>query len=91
MNMPWATVSVFTSVGCFCRGLPVCVSVLYRERDRALHLEPPWKALAVVFMYMSSKELSLGLSSCRPGKVTTNLPGRPAPKTSRENSSLRLV
>ena len=45
-------------------------------------------ALAVVFIYMSSKELSLGLSSGRPGQVITNLPGRPAPKTSRKNGSL---
>ena len=43
---------------------------------------------SVVLMYMSSKELSLGLSSGRPGNVTTNLPGRPAPKTSRKNSFL---
>ena len=40
------------------------------------------------FYYMSSKELSLGLSSGRPGKVITNLPGRPAPNTSRKNGSL---
>ena len=44
--------------------------------------------VAVVFIYMSSKELSLGLSSGRPGKVITNLPCRPAPKTSRKNGSL---
>ena len=44
--------------------------------------------VAVVFIYMSSKELSLGLSSGRPSKVITNLPDRPAPKTSRKNGSL---
>ena len=46
--------------------------------------------LAVVFIYMSSKELSLGLSSGRRarGKVITNLPARLAPKTKRKNSSL---
>ena len=43
-----------------------------------------------VFIYMSSnyKELSLGLSLRRPGKVITNLPGCPAPKSSRKNGSL---
>ena len=34
-----------------------------------------------VFIYMSSKELGLGLSSGRPGKVITNLPPKPAGKT----------
>ena len=43
---------------------------------------------AVVLIYIASKELSLGLSSGSPGKVTTNLPGRPAPKSSRKNGSL---
>ena len=37
--------------------------------------------VAVVFTYMCRKEWSSGLSSGRPGKVTTDLPGRPAPKT----------
>ena len=40
--------------------------------------------MSVVFVYISGKELSLGLSSGRPGKVTTNLTGRPAPKTQQE-------
>ena len=44
--------------------------------------------VSVVLLYIASKELSLGLSVGRPGKVTTNLPGRPAPKTSRKNGSL---
>jgi hypothetical protein len=44
--------------------------------------------VAVGLVYISGKELSLGLSSGRPGKVITNLPGRPAPKTSRKNGSL---
>ena len=46
----------------------------------------PW--MTVVFSYMCRKEWSSGLSSGRPGKVTTNLPGRPAPKTSRKNGFL---
>ena len=44
--------------------------------------------MAVGLVYISGKELRLGLSSGRPDKVITNLPGRPAPKTSRKNGSL---
>ena len=43
---------------------------------------------SVVLLHIASKELSLGPSLGRPGTVTTNLPGRPAPKTSRKNGSL---
>ena len=44
-----------------------------------------------VCIYIAGNKFSLGLSSDRPGKVTTNLPGRPAPKISRKDGSLWQV
>ena len=46
---------------------------------------------SIVFVYIEDKELRLGMSLERLGKLMTNLTTRPTPKTSRKNGSVRQV